>query len=329
VDSVTKNRQSPETLQAMVARAYGAEQIPTGDDWVTELGVGLFNAAYRLRLRDGYQSVLKIAPPTDVEVMTYERGAMATELAALALVREHTGVPVPHVDYADQSRELCDADYFFMSYVEGDNLSVVKEGLPQDQRVAYGEALGATTRELNSIRGPVFGALDGSGSSSWRQTFVDMVEDVLADGERRYVDLGWSYDTIRLVLAQNAECLDEVTDPRFVEWDLWDGNVMVRNGRIVGILDHERAFYGDPLIEHGFNAADLPAFGDPAAFLRGYGKTEFTPTERLRRHLYCLHLSLIMVIETVYRELEDPQPYEWARERLDETMSLLRLTAPN
>ena len=100
-----------------------------------------------------------------------------------------------------------------------------------------------------------------------------MVEEILGDGERRDVDLGWDYDTVRAVVSKHADCLDQVTEPRFVEWDLWDGNVMVRAGKIVGILDHERAFYGDPLIEHGFNAVELPAFGDPAAFLRGYGKT--------------------------------------------------------
>jgi aminoglycoside phosphotransferase (APT) family kinase protein len=229
----------------------------------------LFNVAYRLRLRDGHESVLKIAPPSDVEVMTYERGAMATELAALALIRERTTVPVPAVDFADQSHELCDADYFFMTYIDADNLSIVKDGLSQGERETYGEALGAATLELNSIRGSAFGPLDGSGPLSWRQTFIGIVEDVLCDGERRDVDLGWDYDTVRAVLTEHADCLDEAIVPRFVEWDLWDGNVMVSEGAIVGILDHERAFYGDPLIEHGFNAVELPAFGDPTAFFAG------------------------------------------------------------
>ncbi len=101
---------------------------------------------------------------------------------------------------------------------------------------------------------------------------------------------------VRGVLAENAGCLDEVTDPRFVEWDLLDSNVMIRDGTIVSIIDHERAFYGDPLIEGGFAAIQLPAFGDPAAFMRGYGRGELTETERARRRLYCLHLALIRLI---------------------------------
>jgi hypothetical protein len=271
MESITKNRQPAGTLRAMVARAYGPGQVPAaGEDWVSELGHGWFNVAYLVRLRDGSRAVLKIAPPAGVEVMTYERGAMATELAALRLIREHTAVPVPAVHFADHSRELCDADYFF-----------------------------------------------------WRATFTGMAEDVLRDGELRRVDLGWDYDAVRNAIARNAGGLDEVTEPKYVEWDLWDSNVMVRDGVIVSIIDHERAFYGDPLIEGGFTATELPAFGDPAAFMRGYGHGELTGAEQVRRRLYCLYLTLIMVIETVYRGHAETRMYDWAREQLTASMELL------
>jgi aminoglycoside phosphotransferase (APT) family kinase protein len=324
MESITKNRQPTETLRAMVARAYGPGQVPAAAaDWVSELGDGWFNVAYRLRLRDGTRVVLKVAPPPGVEVLTYERGAMATELAALRLIGEHTAVPVPAVHFADGSRELCDADWFFMDFVDADNLGLAGPSLPAAERDAYHEALGAANRELNSIRGPAFGPLAGPGDPSWRVIFTGMAEDVLRDGGRRRVDLGWDYDVVRDVLARNAGCLDEVTEPRYVEWDLWDGNVMIRDGAIVSIIDHERAFYGDPLIEAGFTAAEMPAFGDPAAFMRGYGHGELTEPERGRRRLYCLYLTLIMVIETVYRGHTDPGSYNWAREQLDGAMALL------
>ncbi len=324
MESITKNRQSIMTLRTMAARAYGPDQVPVHDeDWVSELGQGWFNVAYRMRLLDGSNVVLKIAPPRTVEVMTYERGAMATELAALRLIRERTRVPVPEVQFADQSHELCDADYFFMPYIDADNLGIVSETLPAADRDAYHAALGAANRELNSIRGGAFGPLAGPGRQSWREVFNGMVEDVLHDGERRRVDLGWDYDIVRSVFSENGHCLDEVTEPRYVEWDLWENNVMVRDGAIASIIDHERAFYGDPLIEAGFAGLQIPAFGESAAFMRGYGYGELSESEQVRRRLYCLHLALIMTIETVYREHGDIGPYDWARERLTEIMALL------
>jgi aminoglycoside phosphotransferase (APT) family kinase protein len=328
VESITKNRQSVETLRRMVARAYGRDQVPgDGDRWVNELGHGWFNVAYELRLRDGSRVVLKIAPPPRVEVMTYERRAMATELAALRLIREQTDVAVPPVDFADESHELCDADYFFMPFVEADNLGVIRDRLPAAEVAAYHEALGAANRELNSIAGTAFGPLVGPGDHSWYTVCSTMLEDVLCDGERREVELGWGYDVVRGAIDEHAGALHEVVEPRYVEWDLWDSNVLVRDGRIVSIIDHERAFYGDPLIEAGFVGTQLPAFGDAEAFMRGYGQSELTEPEQVRRSLYSLYLALIMVIETVYRGHADAGQYEWAREQLTEVMALLGVRA--
>jgi aminoglycoside phosphotransferase (APT) family kinase protein len=309
----------------MVARAYGPDRVPDeADGWASELEHGWFNVAYELRLRDGARVVLKIAPPPAIEVMTYERGAMAIELAALRLVRERTAVPVPPVDFADESCELCDAPYFFMPFIDGENLGIIRETLPEPEAEAYQEALGSVTRELNAIRGPAFGPLAGPGDRSWRTVFTGMLEGVLHDGERREVELGWDYDVVREAIEEHSGSLDEVADPRFVEWDLWDSNVIVREGKIVSIIDHERAFYGDPLIEAGFLATDLPASARSAeAFRRGYGRGELTETEHVRRRLYNLYLALIMVIETVYRGHTDRGQYDWARGRVTDAMALL------
>jgi aminoglycoside phosphotransferase (APT) family kinase protein len=346
MESFTKNRQTPRTLRAMVERAYGRDRVPSEDgQWWQELGQGWFNVIYRIRLRDGAHVVLKIAPPSGVEVMTYERAAMATELAALDLIRRRTSVPVPAIDLADDSLELCDAPWFAMPFIHGDNLDVIRDHLPEQDLERLHEAVGRITRDLNAIRGTAFGELGacaGAGAGvreagapilpTWREVFMTMVEGVLRDGERRGVDLGRPYATVRQVVAEHGECLEDVREPQFVEWDLWDGNVLVHEGRIVGIIDHERAFFGDPLIESGFCGTQLPTFGDSTAFVRGYGWGEFSQRERIRRRLYCLYLVLIMIIETTYRgRPEDPRDewsrqYGWARARLIETLALFGRT---
>lgn len=325
MESITKNRQSPEVLRAMVARAYGHAQVPEGDAWVEELAHGWFNVAYQIDLRDGQRVVLKIAPPATVEVMTYERDMMLIEVRALTLVREGTSVPVPAVHYCDDSRELCDAPYFFMEYIDAENLGVIKDTLSSEQYGAYDEARGAANRALNQLTGDHFGSLlGGDPKATWRQVFTGIVEDVLRDGQHRKVDLGWDYDLIRKLVAEHADCLNEVTQPVFIEWDLWDGNVMVRDGAIVSIIDHERALYGDPLMEAGFATLELEGLGDPGSFLRGYGRESFIPSERMRRRLYNLHLLLIMVIETVYRGHTEPAQYDWARSMLNQVMAGFR-----
>lgn len=325
MESITKNRQSLSTVRAMVARGYGEDQVPEGGGWAQELGHGWFNVAYQIRLRDGREVVLKIAPPADVEVMSYERGAMATELATLRLLSSSTTVPVPAVDFADQSHELCDADYFFMPFIEAENLGLLQqEGkLSPAERETYGVALGAVTRQINEVRGDWFGPLSGPGDPSWRACFLRKLQEVLGDGERRNVELGYAYNFVRGVVAAYADALDEVTQPRLVEWDLFPNNAMVRDGRIVCVIDHERAFFGDPLIEAGFTGIDLPdAYGDPAPFMRGYGVPSLTADEYRRRWLYTLYLVLIMVIETEYRGHTTTEQYDWCRRQLDKLMKV-------
>lgn len=329
-ESITKNRQSSHTLRAMIERAYGTGQVPAAEGFAQEITHGWFNVAYRIQLRDGQQVVLKIAPPSDVVVLTREQGMMRTELAAMALVRERTAVPIPRVDYADLSWELIPADYFFMEFVDADNFGIaVEEGrLAAETATAGNRQLGAFNRELNSIVGPHFGPLRGPGSATWREAFTLMTEDTLADGQRAGVDLGRRHDEIRAVFASNAAVLDDVSEPRFVEVDLWAKNSMIRDGQIVSILDHERAMWADPLLEAGFTGIDLPAFGDPTAFMNGYGLTDLSPSQRLRRRLYSLHLAVIMIVETAFRGHTETTTYDFARTQLDLLMSQFGHTPP-
>jgi len=326
MESITKNRQSLDTLRRMVARAYGPDQVVEADDFADELGHGWFNVAYRIRLRDGRRVVLKIAPPPGASVMTYEQDMMRNEVAAVELVRAHTRVPVPAVEHFDDACDLCDAPWFFMPFVEADNFGILAEDgkLTPEDADSLSEQLGAVNAELNAVVGPHFGRLAGPGSQTWRGTFETMIEDVLMDGERGGLDLGRDYGSVREVIADHLPLLDAVTEPRFVEWDLWSSNTMVRGGRIVAVIDHERAFWGDPLMEAGFVGIDLPATGDPSAFVRGYGLAPLTGEERGRRRLYTLYLILIMIIETHYRGHETPAQYDWARAPAGRTDGCLR-----
>ncbi len=327
MESITKNRQSTATLRAMIERAYGPAQVPEGEDFATELSYGFFNALYRIRLRDGAQVVLKIAPPSDVPVMSREHQMMRNELAAMELVRRESHVPVPRVDHADLTGELIDADFFFMEYIDAACFGIAAEaGELSPQAVEAGfEHLGAVNRELNAIVGPHFGPIEGPGFATWREAATAWFEDVLTDGEKAAVDLGWTYDDVREAWDAHGDVLDDVAEPRLIEVDLWMKNSMIRDGRIVAIIDHERAMFGDPLMEAGLTGLDLPFFPDPAPFMRGFGLTQLDKYQRTRRHLYTLWLAAVMLVETTYRG-QTLQQYQWACEQLDIAMGLLGRT---
>jgi len=330
MESLTKNRQSFGTIRTLAVRAYGEDLAPVSPEAIEELGHGWFNVAYKITLTNGEQKVLKIAPPTHVEVLTHERGAMLTELAAIELIKTHTTVPVPNVDYQDTSCTILDVPYFFMDFISAEDPGVLGDQLTAAQISDYTYEVGRLNKELNSIVGPGFGPLLGPHTDTWTEAYYGFFNATLADGERRNVDLGYSYTDMRDLFAQFTPYLDDVTTPRYIEQDMWVKAVLFRDGKPVAHIDHERAIYGDPLLEAGFACIDFPAFGDAPAFMRGYGLPALNPSERARRTLYSLHLALIMVIESEYRGFDQPEHLDFVRKGLTEKVQAARdAVAPN
>ena len=113
-------------------------------------------------------------------------------------------------------------------------------------------------RQMNSITHTTFGRQAPSAPTfaRWSSAFVALFDDALADGEAASVELPVAYETIRALIRESGDVLDEVTAPCFVHWDLWDSNVFVDPDTlsVVGVIDFERALWGDPLMEGQFFA---------------------------------------------------------------------------
>lgn len=130
MESVTKNTKTRPQIEAMAARAFPGTTLADGDDAMRELKDGWFNAAYMIRLADGREVILKIAPPLGADVLSYEANIMATEVTAMRLVRQNPAIPVPEIYFFDDAHDLCDADYFFMERLLATILSTKKPACP-------------------------------------------------------------------------------------------------------------------------------------------------------------------------------------------------------
>jgi fructosamine-3-kinase len=136
-----------------------------------------------------------------------------------------------------------------------------------------------------------------------------MIESLLQDGERLGVQLPASYEEIRERINILLPVLDEVTQPRLLHWDLWNGNVFVKDGMITAIIDWERALWGDELMEFYFRYHE-----DSPGFHQGYGMPTDSPNQRVRKKLYDLYFDLIIVIECYSRKYENQGHVQWAHD---------------
>ncbi|KYG10469.1 aminoglycoside phosphotransferase [Sorangium cellulosum] len=323
MESRTKNTKTRPQIAAMAARAFGGAALASGEDAVRELKEGWFNAAYDVRLADGREVILKIAPPRDAEVLSYEKNLMATEVAAMRLVRQNPAIPAPEVYFYDDARALCDSDYFFMEKMSGDNLEHVRSSLPPEAQASIDLHIGEIIREINGFTGAYFG-YEGNRdlrASTWREAFLKIMESVLDDGARKNVVYDHGYDEIRAAVLKHASALEEITTPRLVHWDAWDLNLFVKDGRVTGIIDFERALWADPLMESQFRSL----FSDGITHsMRGYGKTSFTREEERRCCLYSLHLALVMNTECYYRNYDTDSIYNISKQLMGASMDWLK-----
>ena len=324
MESKTKNKKTREQIEGMVHRAFDGLELADGKDAETELKEGWFNAAYNIRLADGREVILKIAPPHDAEVMTYEKNLMATEVAAMRLVRQNPLIPAPEVYFFDQARDLCDADYFFMEKIQGENLEHVKGNLPAEVHEEINVRIGEIVREINKFTGTYFG-YDGNPdlrADTWKEAFIKIIDSLLEDAVRKKVTFDFSYEELRTAILKHAPALEEVTQPCLVHWDAWDLNFFVKDGAVSGILDFERALWADPLMEAQFRALFFGQGITPS--LRGYDKTSFTFTEEQRNYLYVLHLALVMNIEHYYRHYDTDSVFNMSRQFIGQVMQWLK-----
>ncbi|WP_456276425.1 phosphotransferase family protein [Bacillus sp. AK128] len=320
MESRTKNRQNREVIDAMVRRGFNGVGIAEGVDALTELKEGWFNVAYKITLTDGRETILKIAPPLDAEILTYEKNIMFTEVNMMKLVARETEVRVPEVFYYDQKRDLCDSDYFFMEKLSGSNYDHKKKNLSEEINSSINTQIGKFLKQINSIKGTSYFGYEGNPElrgKTWREAFSKMISSVLEDGERKQVDLGCSYDELYALIERKLDYLKVVTTPQLIHWDCWDGNVFVKDGKVVGIIDFERALWGDALMESLFR------WRNPHQ-LAGYEKQNLTFEEEVRSKLYDLYMYLIMLIECEYRHYSDDGALNFSSKGLANTIGWFR-----
>lgn len=306
-DAITKNRQQPEVLRRLCQEAFHQPDILL---CAKELTDGFCNTAYDLTLRNGRSAILKVAPLPGTQLMSCEVALMETEVAAMGLAAAQ-GIPgVPQIFFYDDSLLLCTSACFAMEKLEGESFASAKERMDSAQIAAVNFQTGAYLRRLHQIKGTRFGHFCRSHlqRSNWFDAFSLMMRRVVQDGIDANIDIGVPYAQILDALAARRQLFEEVAQPSFLHWDSWDGNIFVKDGKIVGLIDWERAMWGDPLMEDRFRAHTVNA-----DFLKGYGIEALSPKEKARCRWYDVYLYLIMMIEVTYRQYPTHEQFDWVQ----------------
>ncbi len=253
------------------------EPIPTGK----------FNTSWTVSTEEG-DYVLRVAPPDDAVYLFYERRMMHQEPDLHRLLRAETNVPVAEIVAFDAGRTLLPRDFLLMERLPGRALAEAP-ALDHD-RVLWqtGECL-AQVHRLTADRYGYLGAhRPMAPQPTWAEAFRVMWSKLLAD----VADAGfYGAATVRRMEALLEERLDLFADrgpARLLHMDIWSQNLLVdASGDLTGIVDWDRALWGDPEIE--FAVLDYCGVSEPA-FWSGYGaERDASPEAGVRRVFYLLY----------------------------------------
>lgn len=318
--SITKAKILNEEIIKMTKRAFG-ENTELQD--IIELTGGFYNAAYMISFKDGQKAVLKISPMKDLKVMRYEKNLMETEVFVLDKMRSIKGVTVPSVLYYDRSGEITDNEFLFMEFLEGVPLNKIREELTEDQYNTISSDLAEIIKKINGVEGEYFGYISQENKrfTTWFEAFFCMIKELLDDAQDAGVSLPFENNKLYSMINEQRDVLNQVEKPLLVHKDLWEGNILIdpKTFRITGILDCERAIFGDTLLE--------PICGflwENKCFMNTYiGREMLNRDENIRFALYKIYVFLISVIECTYRQYPDENADKWAKLQLDEALDNL------
>jgi aminoglycoside phosphotransferase (APT) family kinase protein len=285
---LTQNRFTNAVLTRLVAR-----HLTTSPESLTlrRSPTGKFNDTYFIE-GGSLPMVLRVAPPDDrSRMLFYERRMMRQEPGLHALLKERTDVPVPAILAHDFSRTEIDPDYLLMERLPGTPISHVlalTQGVFDDLLRQVGRCL----RQVHEIRGDRHGYVGDhhpmEPQPDWPSAFRIMWHKLLDDIERCDGYTPDEANRMRRLLDRHAGVFDRPVPASLLHMDVWAENILAdEQGRLAGLIDWDRACWGDPEIE--FAVLDYCGISEPA-FWEGYGATrDAAPEAEIRRIFYLLY----------------------------------------
>ncbi|MGW8700677.1 phosphotransferase family protein [Streptomyces eurythermus] len=146
-------------IQAVCRRAFGPDASVVS---AVELGAGMYNNVYRVRLAGWDRPVVLRVAPEERRQLRSERHLMRDEFACQPWL-----VPIAHlmprVIAADWTGQVIGRDWMMQTHLDGVPAPKHLGSYPRDTWPGFFRQLGEIARAVHAVRGPLFGPVAGPG----------------------------------------------------------------------------------------------------------------------------------------------------------------------
>jgi aminoglycoside phosphotransferase (APT) family kinase protein len=287
--SATKSLTSDQ-IMSMCQRGFGKSiRIESMD----ELGGGTFNTTYLITFANASGAskvVLRVAPLHTADIAWEDAFLMRAEHAMQPFFAP-VAARMPKTLLADFTHQLIDRDYMFQTFIEGERWDNIWDELTTRENNLLWADLGRILREIHDVHGDKFGLpRSGFQFERWSETVIDRMERILGAAVNLRLD---TTDLARIIgtLRAHSQPLGEIHVPCLLHGDLWLFNLLTRRGEggpsIVGVLDADRAWWGDPMADWTmFILRHAEKDEGHAHFWQAYGQPEETRGFLFRNSVY-------------------------------------------
>ncbi len=236
-----------QTLEEDVIRMLLLDTVGTLPTEIKLQSGGLFNTTYKLACENGRSYILRVGPIRPDLLMYYEADMMVAE-AFVFRAMEAAGIPGSHVVAMGKVEGR---DYMLVDFIESSPLSKVQLSEEDRHRVKE-ETIDALSR-IHQLTGPAYGrvaqVLLGKGHPDWYSHVEYEVETLMDQARGCGSFTAAEAEHVLSAIRHSKEALSKVDRPTLCHGDLWDGNILVREGadgwHLAAIIDLDRALYGD------------------------------------------------------------------------------------
>ena len=249
---------------------------------VSILTGGLKSAVYLIEDSD-FQVVLKFSNDKG-NLLSLDANSFWWEANVLKNF-DHEDTCIPYLYYYDSSCELSDEEYLFMSYLDGENYTHIKEKFTKEEQNHIEYVIGVISKKICShIKEKFFLPSNPSKQFESNYDFTSYLFNSLFQDAKKYeLDISEIQNEIQSLLSKYRDVFDYNLKICCVPTDLWDGNVIIKNKDVVGVVDVGDFYYCDELMTFKFHPMD----GDISdSFLQGFGKETFSEEELIRMKFY-------------------------------------------
>lgn len=314
--SYSKNFQSDSTIKKIYEKNFNksSENII-----ITSLTGGTKSAVYLIQ---DYEEkiVLKISAKQQDKLLSFEKNTICWESQMLRLM-ETNNISAPRLIKYDDSCEVCDSPYILMSYIEGRTFEECKKKLSEREINDIEYQIGKICSDICKIKGNDF-YLPSNPENKYNNNFeftLNLFNMLLKDAKTKKINIGFlNYNEIIELIIRYEEILNNINNLCLVHSDIWDGNIIIKNGKISGIVDFADLYFCDELMTFYFHTIKPET---SKKFLEGFGKESLTFEENVRISVYRLLVLLKMHIESNYKHFENN---DWIIDKIYNEVSKLQ-----